>query len=438
MGSLLMRSPHLGPPLDGRGVSAKDSATMKKLAPLASVLVLVPLVAGCDLLKKGDKDKKDDGTSSTETRGGNATTTATPTAKAGSTAGCTLPEDEQIKGEVVIKKGCRLELKGNPQIVDNGVLKIEPGVTILMAQSSSLRVIEGKLVAKGTEKEPIVVTSANSTKAPGDWAAFHFGDKTNAGTELDYVKFEYGGSHDHGYKGAIDVQYQKSNGRISITNCTFSNNDQAAIFNHEPKGAFAKFTNNRMSKNKHSLDVHARVLGSVGAGNVFGDPLVTHGEIEESIAWPAIDAPVVVEDDVSISGERGAAVLTIQPKTVLKFADQKRLHIGGKGAAGLVAKEVTFTSANASPHPGDWMGIMMVKSAANVDLTGAVVEYAGEGRNGRAAIDVYGANAKDIRGLTVTGLVVKHSKGPAFASDDHDCGPFKAAKAEGGDFCTKQ
>lgn len=410
---------------------------MKKLAPLATVVALLPLVAACDLLKKGDKDKKDEGSSTTETRGGNSTATATA-AKAGATAGCTLPEDEQIKGEVVIKKGCKLELKGNPQIVENGVLKIEPGVTILMSQSSSLRVIEGKLVAKGTEKDPIVVTSANSTKAPGDWAAWHFGDKTNAGTELDWVKFEYGGGHDHSYKGAIDVQYQKSNGRISITNCTFSNNDQAAVFNHEPKGAFAKFTNNRMTKNKQSLDVHARVLGSVGAGNVFTDPLSTYGEVEESIAWPTLDAPVVVaEDDIVLSGERAAAVLTIQPKTVLKFGDQKRIHVGGKGAAGLIAKDVTFTSANASPHPGDWTGIMLVRSSANVDLSGSVIEYAGEGRNGRASVDVYGANAKDIRGLTVTGLVVKHSKGPAFASDDHDCGPFKAAKAEGTDFCTK-
>lgn len=409
---------------------------MKKLAPLASVVVLLPLLAACDLLKKGDKDKPE-GTSSTETRGGSATTTATPTAKAGSTAGCTLPEDEQIKGEVVIKKGCKLELKGNPQIVENGVLKIEPGVTILMAQSSSLRVVEGKLVAKGTEKEPIVVTSANSTKAPGDWAAWHFGDKTNAGTELDYVKLEYGGGHDHSFKGAIDVQYQKSNGRIAITNCTFANNDQAAVYNREPKGAFAKFTNNRMSKNKHSLDVHARVLGSVGAGNVFADPLVTHGEVEESIAWPTVDAPVIVEDDVSIGGERTAAVLTIQPKTVLKFAETKRLNVGTKGAGGLVAKEVTFTSSNPSPHPGDWMGIFLVRAASNVDLTGSVIEYAGAGREGRAAVDVYGASAKDIRGLNVTGLVVKHAKGPAFASDDHDCGPFKAAKAEGGDFCNK-
>lgn len=401
---------------------------------LAVLALALPLTA-CGFLKK-DKDKKDEGTSTTETNaggGGGATATAKP--KGG--AGCTLPEDGQIKAEVTLKKGCTVEVKSNIIVSENGTLRIEPGVKLLMGSNTYFDVQEGKIVAKGTEKEPILVTSANQTKAPGDWAAWFFQDKTNAGTELDWVKFEYGGGSGSDGHAAVDIRAQKSAGRISVTNCTFANNDQAGLVSTEAKGGFAKFSNNRFQKNKYSLSAHARVLGSVGTGNVFTDPLVVHGDVDESTIWPTVDAPIVAETNILVGGEKTAAVLTIQPKTVVKFAGGQYLSIGEHNGGGLIAKGVTFTSSNATPHAGDWPGIFLHPKASNVDLSGSVIEYAGEGAGATAAITVWSANAKDLKGLTVTGLVLKNNQHAGVSSGDHDCAPFNAAKSEGVPLCRK-
>lgn len=396
-------------------------------------VVALSVMTACGLLKKKD-DSQGGSTETNSSTGGGSGTTATD--KPQNAAGCTLPEGD-VKGTVTLKKGCTVKVTSNVIINEGGALIIEPGVKLLMNQGTYVQIVEGKIVAKGTEKEPIVFTSANTTQAPGDWTAVFMQDKTSAGTELEHVKFEYGGGSGSDAHAALDIRDQRSAGRISVVNCTFENNDQAAIINDNQKGGFAKFAGNKFKKNKYAMVAHARVLGTVGAGNSFSDPLVTHGDVDEDTTWPAFGVPVIVDDNIHVNAEKAAPKLSIAPQSVVKFAGGKYLAIGEGNGGSLVAPNVTFTSSNATPHAGDWPGIFLYKRASQVVLTGSTVEYAGEGSAAEGAITVYDGNAKDLKGLSAANMVFKNSAHAAISSEDHDCAPFTGAKSEGAPLCKK-
>lgn len=396
-------------------------------------LTTLSLVTGCGLFKKKD----DPGTTETNSGTGSGGSAPADTDKPVNAAGCTLPEGD-LKGTVTLKKGCTVKVTNNINITENGTLNIEPGVKMLMSQGIYVQLTDGKIVAKGTEKEPIVFTSANSTRAPGDWAAIFLMDKTGAGTTFEHVKFEYGGATGNDGKAALDIRDQQSSGRVSVVNCTFSNNDQAAITNDSSKGGFAKFTGNKFEKNKTSLIAHAKVLGTVGPGNVFSDPIVARGEVDEDTTWPAFGVPVIVDDNINVQGERTAPKLSIAPGTIVKVSGGHLFGIGDKSGGSLIAPGVTFTSSNATPNAGDWSGIFVYQHASVVDLKGATIEYAGEGNSSSAAMTFYGCSVKDVKGLSVANITFKHSAHAAVSSDDHECAAFNGAKSEGAPLCRKE
>lgn len=76
----------------------------------------------------------------------------------------------------------------------------------------------GGLKAIGTQAEPIVFTSANDSKAPGDWGKLEFNKGTLAGTIAQYVIVDYAGST-AGY-GSV---YVDETNAPSILNCTIRN-----------------------------------------------------------------------------------------------------------------------------------------------------------------------------------------------------------------------
>lgn len=410
---------------------------MRSTPVLFAVAVLVasgPLL-GCKILeqlkKRGEESTTGDGPGVTAT-----TTSRSADKNAPPMEGCALPDNGRIDADVTLKKGCKIAVKRFLQVVNDATLTIEPGVTLEMDAERYLLVDKGKLIAKGTADAPIVFTSAASTKAPGDWVGIIFDDDVSAGTELDHVRIEYAGTNRSGGKGAITLRSQRSSGRISITNTVIENSEQAALWSDSEKGKFAKFENNRMQKNKWSVSVPAEVLGSIGAGNVFTDPLSTFGTVDENATWPAVDAPIFVERDITIAGAASAPTLTIAPKTIVKIAGGKAIFVGTRSGGTLVARDVTFTSANATPQPGDWSGIHLYPRATNVDLSGSTVEYAGKGSGARGAVTVR-AKSSELAGLKAERMVFRHNVGAAVSTNDGACAPFASATSEGVPLCAK-
>ncbi|HEY2092417.1 MAG TPA: right-handed parallel beta-helix repeat-containing protein [Thermoanaerobaculia bacterium] len=77
--------------------------------------------------------------------------------------------------------------------VNTGVtLTIQPGVTIKVADSSSL-LVSGKLAAVGTSSQPIVFTTARSAPAAGAWKGIDFRSTSDPTSTVSYVNIDSGG-----------------------------------------------------------------------------------------------------------------------------------------------------------------------------------------------------------------------------------------------------
>ena len=78
-------------------------------------------------------------------------------------------------------------------------LSIDPGTIIQFQNSSDDLVIDGMLVAKGTETLPIVFTSNEIEKSPSQWGQIRIRPATdNQQSSLIHCRFEYGGGFQEG------------------------------------------------------------------------------------------------------------------------------------------------------------------------------------------------------------------------------------------------
>jgi hypothetical protein len=393
------------------------------------------------------KQKKDDGSGSATTTSADPATGATTVTPAGEPPpgdkpgkGCVLPNE--IHANFTVTKGCTTHLKGALNVYDEATLTIEAGVKILAETDAYLWVDKGKLLVKGTAAEPVTFTSANTTKAPGDWVGIGFREGVMSGTSIEHAIIEYAGSKNNGGVAAIKLDSMRQGKRISITDTNITLSGQFGITTDD-NGSFAVFENNQLTGNKSgSLNTTGEVLGSIGKGNKFVDPIhVKETQMDETTTWPAFDVPVIVDGNINIGSDTAIPILTIADKTTVKVGSNLYFWVASRGAGAIVAKNVTFTSASPSPSQGDWVGILIGAKANGTNLDGCTFEYGGgRSQGGMGVITFYGVDAKGSKGVKVQNSTFKNIDTGAFGSGDHDCGDFLKAgnKVEGTDpLCTK-
>jgi hypothetical protein len=392
-----------------------------------STLVAVVIVAGIALpaCKKKQPDTAGaGGAGGTEVPAKHET--PPPEKKAAPSTGCAL--QPRIEADVTVTKGCALSLSESVNVVEGATLTIEPGAKLSFGPEAYVWISHGRLVAKGTAEAPIVFTSASKSPAAGDWAGIGLDAQTLAGTVLDHVVVEHAGRKGQHGSGAITVVGGNLARRITITNSTIRKNEQVGVHNTGEDSGFAKFEGNTLEENPASIHVSADVLGSVGA-NKLGTPLEVEGTVSKTASWPAVTVPILVTDSVRIGGEKTAAILTIAPKTTLKFTMNTFLEVGTSDGGGLVAKKVTFTTSNATPAAGDWVGIFFDDKATGSVLEGCTISYAGrEDHSGKGAITFH--DSKPGPGVQITKTTFSNNKQAAISSDDGDCGDLAKDESE--------
>ena len=132
-------------------------------------------------------------------------------------------------------------------INEGGSLTIMPGVTVLMTENCLLRVgydTEGKLVAVGTEEEPITFTSAMNDKYPGDWQGIEFEQYVGAGSILDHCKVLYGGRG-----GSANVDFYYTKGKVSLINSEIAYSANWGIRVRDDDGIMPTLSNNNYHDN---------------------------------------------------------------------------------------------------------------------------------------------------------------------------------------------
>lgn len=146
----------------------------------------------------------------------------------------TLFEDTVWQGEILIDGILTVALEAK--------LEIRPGTRIRFVKrdtngdgiGESEIFAQGRLIARGTEQQPILITSAEAKPAPGDWGALNMMMSENGENLLEHCLIEYGyrGFHAHFSTARLrhvtlrhnqrGAQFQEST--VAIENSSFVNN----------------------------------------------------------------------------------------------------------------------------------------------------------------------------------------------------------------------
>lgn len=173
-------------------------------------------------------------------------------------------------------------VQGNVTLDQDATLTVDPGVQIRMEPSSSFTVMRGAVRAVGTQDQPIVITSAKSSPAPGDWGVWRFTEGTrNEQTQWDYVRVEYGSG----------LVVEKSSPTLNRVSLRFNNGPAVRI----------------------DLESSPVGKGLTAEGNLINAVLVPAGVITGQVSWALAGIPYFVEQGLV---EVGLAQMLIEPAEV--------------------------------------------------------------------------------------------------------------------------
>ena len=317
-------------------------------------------------------------------------------------------------------------LEGSPYVIDGwawldvkAILTIESGVVIKFRPDywnqrfNGINVSEGgKIIANGTEENPIIFTSyyddenggdtnndgSNSLPVAGDWRGIIFDADESV---LDHVKILYSANTRVSY-GAIEA---KNGSSASFVNSVIQYCAGSCVRLNEPNNA--SFSNITISDSA-DFGIYSTVAGSsvlfsnstiqncadgiaqLSAGNTLAFSNVSFlynknaveiigSSIENSATWPKIgDSVYILRRAIEIFPD---ASLTIDPEVVIKSNygnyPNTRLEIKGKLIAkGTQDNPIVFTSLSDNPSAGDWGGLYFEDSSGS-ELAYVEIKYGG-------------------------------------------------------------
>ena len=132
------------------------------------------------------------------------------------------------------KLNCAYFVDGTMKVASSSgaTLTIDAGTVIKFTENSELDVAYssgnyGKIVAIGTEEEPIFFTSASPAPSNGDWDGIWFYEGTSPGTEFNHCVISYGGGYSD-YSG--NITFKDNGNNISIKNTEISHSGHWGLY----------------------------------------------------------------------------------------------------------------------------------------------------------------------------------------------------------------
>jgi hypothetical protein len=208
-----------------------------------------------------------------------------------------------------------INLQGDVVLDQGAALTIEPGVQLRMQAGSSFTLRSGSLKAVGTTAQPIVITSAKTTPAPGDWGQWRFlGGTNSAQTQMDNVRIEYG-------SGVVIEKSSPALNRLAV--------------NHHNGAAI-------------SVDLESSPVGHglSASGNLFNAIVVPAGSIKGQVVWGLVGIPYLVQQGVVVVGPPPIALEPSTLATTRNIPTTMRVVFGGQAPPAGTAINVTSSDAN--------------------------------------------------------------------------------------------
>ena len=297
-------------------------------------------------------------------------------------------------------------------VEDGGELTIEPCAKVVMDPGAEIIAYRtGRIVARGTESEPILFTAREADDPWGNIGTRYLTptgfeeDETGGFVDLAHATLEGGGkpslqpgmiisrggdeNHDLAPVDQMRLQHVTLRGSDSwgiylddgaqltqdSTDLTITGSGEGAIIagfhtaGRIPAGAYAGNTLDeiRLLRQRDALDSDL-TLRAQDVPYRIGD----QGSTDDFI----IGTPTVAADPTT---------LTIEPGATLAFSANNGflIELGGAIVAmGTTAAPITFTSAEPTPSAGDWIGLVFAGPGTGSSIDGAVIEYAGSVNEG--------------------------------------------------------
>jgi hypothetical protein len=269
---------------------------------------------------------------------------------------------------LTLKKACSPYFVASISVYDDGVLTIEPGVTVKFGSSGVLSVGaqgSGRLVASGSVSELITFTSQDSQPMPGSWRGLLFDGGTTTGSKIAYAQITAAGQN---RDGALVGTPELPAHVLTIDHLTIDKVGDGAsgILALGEKSAVA-ITNSTfvdVPAGRYPLSVYAASFNSIGTGNTYpsGSAIeVMGGTIDASVTWINTGLPLAITGDLLIQGTSNP-VLSLGAGMSLKFGPNVAVQVGksAPGKIALVGNSLTrVTLASLSGAPGSWAGLQI-------------------------------------------------------------------------------
>lgn len=299
---------------------------------------------------------------------------------------------------------------GSPHVVpyDLGVtaqVTLEPCATVLIGNDVTITFgPAGALVANGTASQPISIDAQDTTKP---WASMRF---IGGSGHLAHVTIDHGGAPGSTlsyYAATLDVRGDQTKAVqpvLFVDSVTIKDSKSQGIYMHDG-AAFDPASTGLVVTGSAANPVHSwtSAVGTLPDGQYTGNASDAILVSAEGCSYEALTRGAETIHDRGVpytvgyganavmcvaGGANGLATLTIDPGVTLEFAQGAHLAIeefqgtnpasGALVVNGTAAKPVTFTSAQATPAAGDWLGIWFGEVPdATSKIDHAVVQYAG-------------------------------------------------------------
>lgn len=168
-----------------------------------------------------------------------------------------------------------VRIDGVVRVTREGSLTLLPGTTLRFVRNDrdgdgigdAELLVEGKLLARGTTREPILLTSAEATPQPGDWKFLYFDYAREAEVEHLISEYAYSGVQVHFCRASIsDSEFRHnidgvrfSTANISLQRSYLHHNRHG--IRYEERGGRGLVRDNRISDNQIGIFAVTRAAG---------------------------------------------------------------------------------------------------------------------------------------------------------------------------------
>ncbi|HDO23750.1 MAG TPA: hypothetical protein ENG99_00865, partial [bacterium] len=330
------------------------------------------------------------------------------TPKARNSINYLVNKGREINSDITLTK------ENSPYLVDNNiqnfqsgaVLKIEPGVVVKFYNDAGWRFIgNSKIIARGTESEPIVFTSfyddeyggdmsndATSTSPnPGNWYGIKI--KSGDGSLLEHTIFRYGGKYYSGGPGLGTADLTVEDCSLSVSDSVFERSEVYGLklFNSGSSVSNNNFRNNNAVGDPAGYDGAVFVLG--------GAPAIKNNIFKGNARGIVLGgSKALVDSNLFDLNSREAIYSFNSPENVFINNSGENNTVNGILLSGdiTIKNSTTTLEINKLPYVMNDFNVGVVASSTLVVPAGIILKASAAGLNVFGNLIVEGENAGDI------------------------------------------